>query len=71
MTTTDSEVYAIEGDSGSSAPSSGTREADPEYRHAGLDIFLAGEHQGQGIGSEVLRDWPRGTCSRRAATTGS
>jgi aminoglycoside 6'-N-acetyltransferase len=30
-------------------------EEDPEYRHAGLDIFLAAAHQGAGLGSEGLR----------------
>lgn len=28
---------------------------DPEYRHAGLDIFLATVHHGAGLGPEALR----------------
>lgn len=28
---------------------------DPEYRHAGMDIFLTAERQGQGLGPESLR----------------
>jgi len=28
---------------------------DPEYRHASLDIFLAPEHQGAGLGPAALR----------------
>ena len=30
-------------------------ENEPDYRHAGLDIFLAPEYQGQGLGPEALR----------------
>ncbi|MEA2309630.1 MAG: hypothetical protein QOG86_2089 [Thermoleophilaceae bacterium] len=30
-------------------------ETDPQYRHAGLDISLATEYQGRGLGREALR----------------
>jgi aminoglycoside 6'-N-acetyltransferase len=30
-------------------------EEDPEYRHAGIDIFLATAHEGAGLGTEALR----------------
>jgi aminoglycoside 6'-N-acetyltransferase len=30
-------------------------EEDPEYRHAGIDIFLATAHQGASLGTEALR----------------
>ncbi|MGW0041792.1 GNAT family N-acetyltransferase [Rhodococcus sp. NPDC003348] len=30
-------------------------EPDPEYRHAGLDLFLSAEVQGRGLGTEVVR----------------
>jgi aminoglycoside 6'-N-acetyltransferase len=30
-------------------------EPDPDYRHAGIDLFLATSYQGQGLGSEALR----------------
>jgi aminoglycoside 6'-N-acetyltransferase len=30
-------------------------EHEPDYRHAGLDIFLDAEHQGRGLGSDALR----------------
>ena len=30
-------------------------EEEPDYRHAGLDIFLATEHQGAGLGPHALR----------------
>ncbi len=28
--------------------------ADPRYRHAGIDLFLAGEAQGRGLGRETV-----------------
>jgi aminoglycoside 6'-N-acetyltransferase len=31
-----------------------TEEHEPDYRHAGLDIFLAPEHQGRGVGPAAL-----------------
>ncbi|MET1231358.1 MAG: GNAT family protein [Candidatus Limnocylindrales bacterium] len=34
-------------------------ENEPDYRHAGLDIFLDREHQGQGLGSDALRTLAR------------
>ena len=34
-------------------------ENEPDYRHAGLDIFLDGSHQGQGIGVDALRTLAR------------
>jgi aminoglycoside 6'-N-acetyltransferase len=30
-------------------------EADPEFRHAGIDLFLAGAVQGRGLGPEAIR----------------
>jgi aminoglycoside 6'-N-acetyltransferase len=30
-------------------------EPTPEYRHAGIDVYLAGRFQGQGLGAEVVR----------------
>jgi aminoglycoside 6'-N-acetyltransferase len=30
-------------------------ELDPDYRHAGIDLFLATSHQGRGLGPEALR----------------
>jgi len=34
-------------------------EDDPDYRHAGLDIFLDTEHQGRGLGVDALRTLAR------------
>jgi aminoglycoside 6'-N-acetyltransferase len=30
-------------------------ESDPQYRHAGLDIFLSPDRHGQGLGTEAIR----------------
>ncbi|MFF0394002.1 aminoglycoside 6'-N-acetyltransferase [Kitasatospora sp. NPDC004615] len=30
-------------------------ETDPEYRHAGLDIFLTARHHGKGLGTDAVR----------------
>jgi len=30
-------------------------ELDPDYRHAGIDLFLAPSHHGRGLGPEALR----------------
>jgi aminoglycoside 6'-N-acetyltransferase len=58
----DTQVWAIELASG--APSDGgpvigavqaSEEADPEYRHAGIDLFLAAAHQARGLGPEAIR----------------
>ena len=32
-----------------------SEERDPMYRHAGIDLFLGPEHQGQGFGQEAIR----------------
>ena len=31
-----------------------TEELEPEYRHAGIDLFLAPARQGRGLGADVL-----------------
>src|SRR5689334_22215453 len=33
----------------------GWEKLDPEYRHAGIDLFLSTKHQGQGLGPEAIR----------------
>ena len=30
-------------------------EDEPDYRHAGIDLFLAPDHQGRGLGPEAIR----------------
>jgi aminoglycoside 6'-N-acetyltransferase len=32
-----------------------TEESDPDYRHAGIDLFLGPEFQGKGLGTEAIR----------------
>ena len=32
---------------------------DPEYRHASIDIFIAADHHGQGLGSDAVRTLAR------------
>jgi aminoglycoside 6'-N-acetyltransferase len=32
-----------------------SEEADPDYRHAGIDLFLGPEFQGEGAGTEAIR----------------
>jgi aminoglycoside 6'-N-acetyltransferase len=34
-------------------------ETDPEFRHAGIDLFLAGECRGQGLGADAVRTLAR------------
>ena len=36
-----------------------TEETEPDYRHAGIDIFLGGSWQGQGLGRDALRTLAR------------
>jgi hypothetical protein len=45
-------------------------EQDPQYRHAGIDIFLGGRYQGQALVRRRSACWP-GSCSSGAAITGS
>jgi aminoglycoside 6'-N-acetyltransferase len=32
-----------------------SEEADPDYRHAGIDLFLGPDFQGHGLGTEAIR----------------
>lgn len=47
--------YVIEHDGESVGFAQWYEEADPDYRYAGIDLFLADAAQGQGLGSEVVR----------------
>jgi aminoglycoside 6'-N-acetyltransferase len=51
----DAVVYAIELSGELIGAIQYSEEPSPGYRHAGLDIFLTTERQGQGVGSEALR----------------
>jgi len=46
-------VIEVDGRGGRQPP--GRREDTPEYRHAGIDLFLAPEYQGRGLGPEAIR----------------
>jgi aminoglycoside 6'-N-acetyltransferase len=48
-------VYAIEADGELVGAIQYGEETDPDYRHANVDIFLATERHGQGLGSEAIR----------------
>jgi aminoglycoside 6'-N-acetyltransferase len=52
---TDEVAYAIESEGELIGAVTYYEEPTPEYRHAGLDIFLATDRHGQGLGSEALR----------------
>lgn len=36
-----------------------TEETEPDYRHAGVDLFLATDRQGQGLGTDAIRTLAR------------
>ena len=40
-------------------------ENDPMYRHAGIDIYLSGRGQGQGLGTEAVALLARFLCEQR------
>ena len=41
-------------------------DASPDYRHAGIDLFLAGAFQGRGLGRDVVRTVARYLVGERA-----
>jgi aminoglycoside 6'-N-acetyltransferase len=53
--TTDDVVFAIELDGVVIGAIQYSEEPTPDYRHAGMDIFLAPRWHSQGLGSEALR----------------
>lgn len=48
-------VWAIEVDGKVAGSIQASEEADPDYRYAGIDLFLGPEFQGQGLGTEAIR----------------
>jgi aminoglycoside 6'-N-acetyltransferase len=48
-------AFAIEADGALAGWLGVSEEADPDYRHAGLDIVLAEPYQGRGLGPAALR----------------
>lgn len=51
----DTTVWAIEVDEVVAGSIQAAEEADPDYRHAGIDLFLGPVFQGRGLGSDALR----------------
>lgn len=55
LETTDEVIYAIEAGGELIGAIQYGEEDDPDYRHAAMDIFLATESQGRGLGTEAIR----------------
>ena len=51
----DAEVFAIELDGRVVGSIQYAEQTDPDYRHAGIDIFLATDVHGQGVGTDAVR----------------
>ncbi len=52
-------VYVIEVDGEVVGSIQYTEEPAPDYRHAGLDLFLSVDHHGRGLGSDAVRTLSR------------
>jgi aminoglycoside 6'-N-acetyltransferase len=48
-------VWAIEADGRLAGSIQATEEADPDYRHAGIDVFMSAPFQGRGFGTDAVR----------------
>ena len=55
----DTTVFAIELDGVVIGSIQTAEEADPDYRHASIDLFLATAAQGQGLGTDAIRTLAR------------
>jgi aminoglycoside 6'-N-acetyltransferase len=51
----DTTLWTIEVDGKVAGSIQAAEEADPDYRHAGIDLFLGPGFQGQGLGTEAIR----------------
>ncbi|MGH2473825.1 MAG: GNAT family N-acetyltransferase [Candidatus Limnocylindrales bacterium] len=56
---TDTVAFAIEVDGSVMGAIQYAEETDPDYRHAGIDLFLATSYQGQGLGTDAIRTLAR------------
>jgi len=52
-------VWAIEADGQFAGCIQASEEPDPDYRHAGIDIFLSTRFQGRGLGTDAVRTLAR------------
>jgi len=48
-------VWAIEANGAFAGSIQASEENDPDYRHAGIDIFMAAPFQGRGLGTDAVR----------------
>ena len=48
-------VWAVEADGRLAGSVQATEEQDPDYRHAGIDVFLSAPFQGRGLGADAVR----------------
>jgi len=51
----DTTVWVIEADGEVAGSISAWEQADPDSRHAGIDVFLSAAHQGRGLGTDAIR----------------
>jgi aminoglycoside 6'-N-acetyltransferase len=55
----DVDIYAIVVDGELVGAIQSHEESDPEFRHAGIDLFLDSAHQGDGLGPDAIRTLAR------------
>jgi aminoglycoside 6'-N-acetyltransferase len=48
-------TWAVEHEGALAGLAQAWEEDDPEFRHAGIDLYLGAEHQGRGLGVDVVR----------------
>lgn len=58
-------VFGIEVDGEFAGSIQATEESDPDYRHAGIDIFMSARFQGRGIGTDAVRTLARWLIEER------
>ena len=61
----DVDVYAIVVDGKLIGAIQSHEESDPEFRHAGIDLFLGLAHQGAGLGPDAIRTLARYLINER------
>ncbi|PZF79619.1 GNAT family N-acetyltransferase [Jiangella anatolica] len=59
LTDDDLHVYVIEAGGEIAGAIQWYAEADPQYRHAGIDIYLAPAYHGRGLGTDAVRTLAR------------
>jgi aminoglycoside 6'-N-acetyltransferase len=52
-------VWTIESDGAIAGSIQVAEESDPDYRHAGVDLFLGPQYQGRGLGTDAIRTLAR------------